>query len=75
MRVSFLRQEPSHSPLTVNNCGLEVVSSHKVLGVTFQYDLKWGTHIVNIIKKASKRLHILRILKRANVPPQDLLVI
>ena len=30
---------------------------------------------INIIKKASKRLHILRILKRASVPPQDLLVI
>ena len=75
MRVSFLRQEPSYSPLTVNNCALEVVSSHKVLGVTIQNDLKWGTHIENIIKKASKRLHILRILKRASVPPQDLLVI
>lgn len=75
MRVSFLRQEPSYSPLTVNNCVLEVVSSHKVLGVTIQNDLKWGTHIENIIKKASKRLHILRILKRASVPPQDVLVI
>ena len=75
MRVSFLRQEPSYSPLTVNNCALEVVSSHKVLGVTIQNDLKWGTHIENIIKKASKCLHILRILKRASVPLQDLLVI
>ena len=34
--------------------------------------LKWNKHIETSTSKASKRLHIIRILRRGGVPPQDL---
>ena len=40
--------------------------------LTIQNDLKWGLHIEDIVKKASKRLHIIRVLQRTDVPPQEL---
>ena len=48
---------------------LETVDSHNVLGVTLQSNLKWDLHVSEIVDKASKRLHILRVLKRGGVPP------
>ena len=45
----------------------------KVLGITIQSNLKWDLHINEVVAKASKRLHILRVLKRGGVPPADLL--
>ena len=39
-----------------------------VLGVTIQSNLKWDLHINDVVAKASKRLHILRALKRGGVP-------
>ena len=34
-------------------------------------NLKWDLHINEVVAKASKRLHILRVLKRGGVPPAD----
>ena len=45
--------------------------AHKVLGVTIQSNLKWDLHINEVVAKVSKRLHILRVLKRGGVPPTD----
>ena len=75
IRVCFLRQPPLLTPLTIGNHELEIVTSHKVLGITIQNDLKWGLHTNDIIKKASKRLHILRVLRRAGVPSRELIII
>ena len=35
-------------------------------------NLKWNKNIDEIIGKASKRLHIIRVLKKAGVPSNDL---
>ena len=47
------------------------VDHHKHLGVTFQSNGKWSSHIDNIINKASKQINVLRKvkyqLKRENV--------
>ena len=61
------------SALAIDTKALESVDAHKVLGVTIQTNLKWGSHINEVVAKASKRLHILRVLKRGGVPPADLL--
>ena len=61
------------SALAIDTKALESVDAHKVLGVTIQSNLKWGSHINEVVAKASKRLHILRVLKRGGVPPADLL--
>ena len=44
------------------------VSSLRVLGVTFSADLKWNKHIEIVIKKANKRVYLIRNLKRAGCP-------
>lgn len=43
---------------------LNTVSSMRILGVTFQEDLKWDEHIENVIKIAARRIFVLRQLKR-----------
>ena len=57
----------------MENISLERNESHKVLGLTLQNNLKWDVHINEIVTKASKRLHILRFLKRSGVSPFHLL--
>ena len=61
------------SALAIDRKALESVDAHKVLGVTIQSNLKWDLHISDVVAKASKRLHILRVLKRGEIPPADLL--
>ena len=73
MLMCFLRKRPEIQPLCVNGKVLETVMSHKVLGLIIQDNLKWNKHIEMSISKASKRLHIIRVLQRGGVPPQDLL--
>ncbi len=75
MIVSFRRDIEQPPPtLVVENISLERIESHKVLGLTIQNNLKWDLHISEIIvTKASKRLHILRVLKRSGVSPFHLL--
>ena len=69
-----LREAKANSPpVLVNDKPLEVVQKAKLLGLTIQSDLKWNTHIDNIISKCSKRLYLLVQLKRANVPVSDII--
>ena len=75
LRVCFLRESPDLSPLLIDGHALEVVRSHKVLGLVIQNDLKWNAHIESVVSKASKRLYIIRILRRGGVPVEDLLSI
>ena len=70
--VSFLKNQPSLPPLTVNNQPLEAVPTAKLLGVILTFDLKWSKHVEYICSEASKRLYALRMLKRNGVPPSDL---
>ena len=62
---------PDLAPLTINGVPLEKVSSHKILGlIIFIADnIKWNDNIDDIVCKASKRLHIIRVLKRAGIHP------
>ena len=67
LRVCFLRETPVLPPLLIDGHSLEVVRSHKVLGLVIQNDLKWNEHIETVVAKA---VHILR---RGGVPREDLL--
>ena len=75
MRICFFRQRPPLPSLSIDNHHLDIVTSHKVVGLTLQNDLKWGSHIDDIVRKASKRLYIIRVLGREGVPPQELKLI
>ena len=69
------RRVVDHLPLAlaIDTKALESVDAHKVLSVTIQSNLKWDLHTNDVVAKASKSLHILRVLKRGGVPPADLL--
>ena len=72
MTICPLKTKPVSPMLSINNLPLEAVSSYKVFGLTLCDTLKWNDNTNKIVSKASKRLHILRVLKRAGVPPVDL---
>ena len=73
MRISFQHDNPELSSLLIDEQIIETVQSHKVLGLTIQSNLKWNEHIDSIVTKASKRLYIIRILRRNGVPGEDLI--
>ena len=67
-------------PLAMDNLSsadteIDVVDRFKLLGVTLSSNLTWTSHINDICTKASKRLYVLRILKRSGTPRKDLITI
>ena len=75
MRICYLKEKPQITQLHIDGQALELVCSYKILGLTIQNNLKWNEHVNAVISKASKRLHILRILRRGGVSSNDLFVI
>ncbi len=67
--MDFRRNSADHPPLTIDTSTVERVSSTKFLGVHITEDLTWTTNTKSISKKAQQRLHFLRRLKRASLPP------
>ncbi len=68
--VDFRRRNSiDHPPLTIDSSTVEKVSSTKFLGVHITEDLTWTTNTMSLSKKAQQRLHFLRRLKRASLPP------
>ena len=59
--------------LTMDGVEIEQVSEAKILGVTLRSDLKWNSHIATTIRKANKRLYLLRLCKRAGLKTPELL--
>ena len=75
MRICFLKDPIEFPHLKIDHQQLELVTSHKVLGLVIQSNLKWNNHIESIVTKASKRLHILRVLRPGGVEINDLITI
>ena len=75
LRLCFFEEKPQLAPLTIDGQLLEVFSAHNVLGLIIQNDLKWNEHIASVVAKVSKRVHILRVLRRGVVPAADLVSI
>ncbi|KAI8496818.1 scavenger receptor [Branchiostoma belcheri] len=66
VHVCFCRNPSPPTPLSINGHVLEVVKTAKCLGVTFQSDLRWDTHVAEVTKKGSQRLHLLCHLRQFN---------
>ena len=75
MDISFMRNSPIRPDIVIGDHNLASVSVAKVLGVYFQNDLKWETHVKDIEKRANGRLYMLRLLKSYHVPREDLLTV
>ena len=72
LRINFTTQPFTEEPLNTNEKPFEIVKSAKVLGMIVTNDLKWNKHVSNTVEKASKRLYLLRQLKRAEVETRSL---
>ena len=60
----------------INDKEIEVVTSPsvKLLGLNISNDLKWNTHISEIVRKVSTRLYFLKQLKRVGLATKELLL-
>ncbi len=63
------RRNSSDGPLAIDSSTVERVSSTKFLGVHIKEDLTWTPNTTSLSKKVQQRLHFLRRLKRASLPP------
>ncbi len=67
--MDFRRNSVDHPPLTIDGSTVERVGSTKFLAVHITEDLTWTTNVTSLNKKGQQRLHFLRRLKRASLPP------
>lgn len=58
--------------LELNGHVLKRVTSFKLLGMWIDDDLKWKSNVNYIVKKAAKRLFVLKTLKSYYAPVEDL---
>ena len=73
--ICFWKKKPNFQQLTVNDYPVEHVNSAKLLGVMLISDLKWNEHVTYIVKKSSRRLYMLRLLKRGNADKKTLITV
>ena len=53
------------------NSDFQRVESVKILGMTLSCDVKWNLHIKDVLKRASRRLYVIRCLRNV-LSPRDL---
>ena len=53
--------------IVIGGHSIESVKAHKLPGVYISNGLKWTHHVENIVKKGSKRLYYLRVLKEGDI--------
>ena len=75
MSITFSRLPHTHDALLIGNVELCNVKEAKILGVLVQSNLKWDSHVAQVIKKCNRKLYMLRSLKRFNMPPPDLVTV
>ena len=62
-------------PLTISGTVIESVKESKLLGVTPSTDSTWNEHIDSTIEKCNQGSYLLLHLRRAGVPPTDLVTL
>ena len=71
--VDDLTASETIAKLHPSNIQHAVAEEAKVLGLTVTSNLKWNSHVNNVVSKSSKRIYLLVQLKRAKVPIHDVL--
>ena len=70
MWISFTDAIPEPPRLRIGNELIERVNAFKLLGVSFQNNLKWNAHVEEITRKANKRLYHLRECRKSQLPAE-----
>ena len=72
MIIDFRKRKTDIPPLCIEEQPMARVKSFKLLGLWMDSDLKWESNTEYIIKKAVKRLYLLKTLKSYGAPKNDL---
>ena len=62
MVFDFSKEKRNFPLLQIDNIEVERVNSAEILGVMIQNSMNWWEHVTKIVKKAGKRLYMLRLL-------------
>ena len=71
MIIDFRRNKTIIPPIVIDGQQLERVTVYKLLGLWVDDDLMWKSNVEYLVKKAAKRLFLLKVLKIYNAPVQD----
>ena len=74
LRIYFGKDVLDFANIRIDGIDLEIVTHVKILGLTISGDLKWNQHVQNVVKKANKRIYFIVQLKRAKLPPSEILL-
>ena len=75
LEVNFTKTAPHQADIRIGSDKLPYVDKAKILGVWLQNDLKWQSQIDDMLKKANRRLFMLRSLKRFGFDQEELEVV
>ena len=70
--ITFSQNSSKFPRALIDGLPIESVDKTKLLGVTINSSLTWNDHIEDLVKKAFRKLYFLVQLKRAQIPPKDL---
>ena len=74
LRINFsTKTNDNIHAIKINGKEIDTVPQAKILGLHVSNDLKWNSHINEVIKKARRRLHCLRHLKRSGLGTKELI--
>ena len=73
--IDFAKEKRTFQPLFVDGIPINRVESARILGLTVQNNMKWNLHVDHIVTKASKRLYLLRLLKRSSADVKTLMTV
>ena len=71
----FWKEKPNFQQLIVDNYVVEQVKSAKLLGLMLSSNLKWNKDVEYIVTKSSRRVYMLRLLKRARAKMKALVYV
>ena len=75
MHISFSKNAIAQNPLVIGEAQLLCVEKAKILGITVQNNLKWDSHVSDLIIRSNKKLYMLRCLKTYKLPLCDLITV
>ncbi|XP_030853882.1 uncharacterized protein LOC100889248 [Strongylocentrotus purpuratus] len=75
MQISFARRQLPPPEIKLLDQIIPESQHVKLLGVIVRNDLRWTDHVNNVTSRATKKLYILRMLKRFAMPTTDLLTV
>ena len=72
MLIDLRRNKTAITLTNIENHTIERVTSYKLLGLWIHDNMKWNTTTEKIVKKAAKRLCLLKVLKSYGASTSDM---